>query len=93
MKMICLNTHDIYRIFMVISKNGKENYISEYCGVSIDEYSENNNITHIFRLSYTNSLDIYKTIFPIQSQESYSIYPISLPFDTTCIINQFLRKM
>ena len=88
-RMIELQPSDINKIFIVIDKTRSDhNLILEYVG--IDGFGENSHLTHKFRYSYTRNLDVYHVYYPRNCQECYMLQPISLPFDITSMINQYL---
>ena len=87
--MLDLQTIDVNKKFIVIDKtNLNDNMILEYVG--IDGFGENSHLTHKFRYSYNDKMDIYHVYYPIRGQECYILQPIYLPFDITTMINQFL---
>ena len=87
-EIIKLNENDKNKQFIIIDKYYKRNIISEYIGF----YQENINLTYKFRLSYLQNLQIYINYYMKEIQNDYIVQEIKLPFDITCIINQYLFK-
>jgi len=88
--MLDLQSTDINKIFIVIDKIiSNNNMILEYIG--IDGFGENRHLSHKFRYSYTGNLNVYHVYYPHNCQEYYMLQQISLPFDITSMINQYLH--
>ena len=89
-EMLSLNSNkDMNKIFIVVDKSSNTNHIiSEYVG--IDSFGENSHLTHKFNVSYNFSFNIYANYYPINCQSNFYLCLIDLPFDVTCLINQFL---